>query len=137
MLACGLRAIGLEFVARCHYHSDLETTGHPALPYKPLKNIVITKIKATVLATTLLLASALSAAAAEGDASRGEKLGYTCLGCHGVDGYRNAYPSFRVPKLGGQKAAYVIVALNGYREGTRAHPTMTAQASRIRAFTGA
>ena len=41
-------------------------------------------------------------AAAEGNAERGEKLGYTCLGCHGIDGYRNAYPSYRVPKLGGQ-----------------------------------
>jgi len=49
----------------------------------------------------LLIASALSPAAAEGDASRGEKLGYTCLGCHGVDGYRNAYPSYRAPKLDG------------------------------------
>jgi len=79
----------------------------------------------------LIIASSLSPAAAEGDTSRGEKLGYTCLGCHGVDGYRNAYPSYRVPKLGGQKAAYLIVALAGYREGTRAHPTMTAQASSL------
>ena len=58
-------------------------------------------------------------------------LGYTCLGCHGVDGYRNAYPSYRVPRLGGQKAAYLVVALKGYRAGTRVHPTMMAQASSL------
>lgn len=63
--------------------------------------------------------------------ARGETLGYTCLGCHGVKGYRNAYPSYRVPKLGGQKASYLVVALNGYRSGTRAHPTMAAQAASL------
>ena len=58
-------------------------------------------------------------------------LAYTCLGCHGIEGYRNAYPSYRVPKLGGQKAAYLVIAIKGYREGTRAHPTMAAQASSL------
>ena len=41
-------------------------------------------------------------AVAEGDPEAGRELGYTCLGCHGIEGYRNAYPSYRVPKLGGQ-----------------------------------
>jgi cytochrome c553 len=36
-----------------------------------------------------------------------------------------------VPKLGGQKAAYLVIALRGYREGTRKHPTMVAQASSL------
>lgn len=94
-----------------------------------MKTLVTTKTITAVLAATLLLASAL--AHAEGDLARGEKLAYTCLGCHGVAGYRNAYPSYRVPKLGGQKAAYLIVALNGYRAGTRAHRTMAAQASSL------
>lgn len=68
-------------------------------------------------------------ALASGDATQGEQLGYTCLGCHGIEGYRNAYPSFRVPKLGGQGTAYLESALRAYREGTRAHPTMQAQAN--------
>lgn len=68
---------------------------------------------------------------ASGDVEVGEELGYTCLGCHGIDGYRNAYPSYRVPKLGGQKAAYLVVALKGYRNGTRNHPTMIAQATSL------
>ncbi len=74
---------------------------------------------------------ALPAAAADGDPKRGAVLGETCLGCHGIPGYRNAYPSFRVPKLGGQKPAYVEAALKAYREGTRSHPTMHAQGSAL------
>lgn len=66
---------------------------------------------------------------AEGDPEQGRELGYTCLGCHGIEGYRNAYPSFRVPKLGGQGRAYIQAALNAYRDNTRPHPTMQAQAS--------
>lgn len=68
-------------------------------------------------------------AGAEGNAERGKPLAYTCFGCHGIEGYRNAYPSYRVPKLGGQKAAYITVALKDYRDGNRSHPTMHAQAS--------
>ena len=45
--------------------------------------------------------------------------------------YRNAYPSYRVPKLGGQKASYLIITLQGYRDGKREHPTMSAQASSL------
>lgn len=82
-------------------------------------------------AATLLLASVLFAHAAHaaGDAVAGEELGYTCLGCHGIEGYRNAYPSYRVPKLGGQMAGYLVIALQGYRDGTREHPTMKAHAA--------
>ena len=70
-------------------------------------------------------------AAAEGDAERGKALAYTCFGCHGIEGYRNAYPSYRVPKLGGQKAPYIVAALREYRDGGRSHPTMNAQASSL------
>lgn len=87
------------------------------------------KIVACAVFLLTLLFSPL--AAAEGDPEAGKKLGYTCLGCHGIDGYRNAYPSYRVPKLGGQKAAYLEIALRGYRDGMRSHPTMQAQASSL------
>ena len=92
---------------------------------------MIIKSKFALLAAILVIGAAAEPAIAEGDAASGKNLGYTCLGCHGIDGYRNAYPSYRVPKLGGQKAAYLIVALKGYRAGTRAHPTMRAQASSL------
>ena len=78
---------------------------------------------------TLIVLGALSLPAfAEGDVERGETLAYTCLGCHGIEGYRNAYPSYRVPKLGGQKADYIAAALRGYRAGERQHGTMKGQA---------
>ena len=87
------------------------------------------KIAASIATLSIACALLASPAAAQGNAERGAKLAYTCLGCHGIEGYRNAYPSYRVPKLGGQKAAYLVAALQGYRDGTREHPTMQAQAS--------
>lgn len=66
-------------------------------------------------------------ALAEADPERGEAIGYTCLGCHGIPGYRNAYPSYRVPKLGGQKPAALAAALKAYRDQNRQHHTMQAQ----------
>ena len=67
----------------------------------------------------------------QGDAARGAVLGETCKGCHGVPGSHNAYPSYYVPKLGGQNLEYIEIALQGYRRGTRSHPTMQAQASSL------
>ena len=64
-----------------------------------------------------------------GDATRGKSLIYTCRGCHGVTGYKNAYPTYKVPKLGGQSEVYLFNALNEYRKGERKHPTMQAQAN--------
>src|SRR5210317_1734741 len=90
-------------------------------------------MKIVAIVATLLLAVAPFAqpAHAEGDAAAGKDLAYTCLGCHGIEGYRNAYPSYRVPKLGGQKAGYLEIALKGYRDGTRKHPTMAAQSTSL------
>ena len=59
---------------------------------------------------------------------KGADLTYTCQGCHGVTGYKNAYPSYHVPKLGGQSETYLNNALKEYRGGKRKHPTMQAQA---------
>jgi cytochrome c553 len=100
---------------------------------KPHEYQLLMKMKTAFSIVTLLSLCAISAqpALAAGDADRGATLAYTCLGCHGIDGYRNAYPSYRVPKLGGQKAAYLIAAIKGYRDGTRKHPTMMAQATSL------
>jgi cytochrome c553 len=64
-----------------------------------------------------------------GDARHGAVLADTCMGCHGIAGYRNAYPSYRVPKLGGQHPDYIVIALQGYKNQTRPHKTMHAQAA--------
>ncbi|MDH4057040.1 MAG: cytochrome c4 [Gammaproteobacteria bacterium] len=92
---------------------------------------MITKLMRKVALLLILSASIAQTANASDDAEAGKALAYTCLGCHGIEGYRNAYPSYRVPKLGGQKAAYLVAALNGYRNGTRQHPTMSGQASSL------
>ncbi|HYG05959.1 MAG TPA: cytochrome c [Stenotrophomonas sp.] len=63
-----------------------------------------------------------------GNPDKGKILTYTCQGCHGIPGYKNAYPSFRVPKIGGQSSQYLTQALVEYRTGKRKHPTMQAQA---------
>ena len=73
-------------------------------------------------------APAAAPATPSGDATRGKGLTYTCRGCHGGEGYKNAYPSYHVPKLGGQSEVYLRNALLGYRGAKRKHPTMQAQA---------
>lgn len=69
-----------------------------------------------------------AAAPSEGSAEEGRMLAYTCMGCHGIPEYRNAYPAYRVPKIGGQSREYLTNALTEYKRGTRRHPTMEAQA---------
>jgi cytochrome c553 len=66
-----------------------------------------------------------------GNAERGNAISYTCLGCHGVPGYKNAYPNYSVPKLEGQHAEYLVLALQAYRSGERSHITMHSQASTL------
>ena len=73
-------------------------------------------------------AAAPAPAALTGNAENGRQLAYTCQGCHGITGYKNAYPSYKVPLIGGQSAEYLSQALHEYREGKRKHPTMQAQA---------
>ena len=68
-------------------------------------------------------------AALTGSADSGRLLTYTCQGCHGIVGYRNVYPTYHVPRIGGQSALYLSNALHEYKKGTRKHPTMQAQAT--------
>ena len=75
------------------------------------------------------LALAMAPAHAAGNAENGKLLTYTCAGCHGIPEYRNAYPSYHVPKIAGQNEAYLANALKAYKSGDRKHPTMVAQAS--------
>lgn len=86
--------------------------------------------QATTTAATPAPAAAAPAAAPtiKGDAAAGKQLAYTCQGCHGVTGYKNAYPSYHVPRIGGQSEQYLLNALTEYKKGTRKHPTMQAQA---------
>jgi cytochrome c553 len=48
-----------------------------------------------------------------------------CIGCHGIPGYKTAFPDvYHVPMIAGQKPAYITAALKAYREGARPHPSM-------------
>jgi cytochrome c553 len=67
----------------------------------------------------------------KGDPEHGKAISYTCLGCHGIPGYRNAYPNYSVPKLVGQHPEYIIAALQEYRGDQRSHVTMHSQASTL------
>jgi len=67
---------------------------------------------------------------AAGDAAAGDKKNFQCQGCHGVIDWKTAFPElYHVPKLGGQKAAYIVSALKAYKNGDRDHPTMRAIAA--------
>ncbi|MGK0375697.1 MAG: cytochrome c553 [Arenicella sp.] len=92
-----------------------------------LKNIRNSFVAIVVVATSFSSIQVANAA----DAANGEKLSQTCLGCHGVPGLRNPGPVFAVPMIGGQHAEYIISALKAYRDKTRSHKTMQAQASNL------
>src|SRR5687768_7339857 len=86
-------------------------------------------MKQTLIAAAgFVLALSTLPVAAKGDAANGKQLFYTCTGCHGIADYKNAYPTYRVPKIGGQNEGYLVAALTGYKKGERSHPTMQAQA---------
>jgi len=87
------------------------------------------------LACSLVAGAAASAQTAplNGNPVHGKAISYTCLGCHGISGYRNAYPDYSVPELKGQYPEYLAAALQEYRQGLRAHTTMHAQASELSA----
>ncbi len=70
---------------------------------------------------------------AEGDPTAGKKKAESCLGCHGVKSYSNVYPTYPVPKLGGQTATYIVSALKAYKAKKRWHPTMQSQAAELSA----
>ncbi len=62
---------------------------------------------------------------ADGDPAKGKSKSAMCQGCHGIPGYRTAYPEvYSVPKLGGQQLDYMIHALHDYKSGARTHPSM-------------
>ncbi len=82
-------------------------------------------LKNTILAVALAVAAATSGfvcaqtAAPAGDAVAGAKKNQMCTGCHGIVGWRTAYPEvYKVPKIGGQHAPYIVKALHGVAVGS-------------------
>jgi cytochrome c553 len=92
----------------------------------------LSRIAAVALA--LAAAPALHAADAAGDPAAGQRKHSMCIGCHGIPGYKTAFPDvYSVPKLGGQQAAYIVKALEAYKSGDRSHPSMRAIAAGLSA----
>ena len=68
---------------------------------------------------------AQTAAQAAGDAAAGAQKNSMCVGCHGIEGYKTAFPEvYNVPRIGGQHPAYIVKALQAYKTGERNHPSM-------------
>jgi cytochrome c553 len=72
------------------------------------------------------------AAEAVGDPAKGREKTRMCEGCHGIEGWRIAFPEvYHVPKLGGQHAKYIAAALHEYKNGDRSNPSMRAIAGSL------
>lgn len=80
---------------------------------------------------TLSLALVSVNASATGDYEAGKIKAYTCTGCHGIVNYKNTYPTYHVPRIGGQNVEYLVIALKGFKSGERVHSTMNLQAEAL------
>lgn len=83
-----------------------------------------------ILITALLCLVSFSTFAA-GDYEAGKIKAYTCTGCHGIVNYKNTYPTYHVPRIGGQNTEYLVIALKGFKSGEREHKTMNLQAEAL------
>jgi len=83
-----------------------------------------------VLLTLLLCLASINAFAA-GDYKAGKIKAYTCTGCHGIVNYNNTYPTYHVPRIGGQNAEYLVISLKAFRSGERTHNNMNLQAEAL------
>ncbi len=88
-------------------------------------------MKPTIAFAALLAVASASGVQAAGDPQAGKYKAQTCMGCHGSPNYYNVYPSYRVPKLGGQHAEYIVAALQAYAGQQRSHNTMHANAESL------
>ena len=80
---------------------------------------------AAACASLLAFAPGALAQGAAGSAEAAKSKVSMCIGCHGIAGYKTAYPDvYHVPKIGGQTPAYIVNALRAYKTGERSHPSM-------------
>lgn len=95
----------------------------------------MTTKKLPPLVALAMLAVPLAASAQNtpgGNADAGARKNAMCSGCHGIVGWRTAYPEvYSVPKIGGQHPAYIVKALQEYKAGERSHPSMRAIAASL------
>jgi len=104
-----------------------------AKTHRPAQSFKMTLSKFIVM--LLMLAAPILAwaqGAPNGDPAAGARKTQMCRGCHGIDGWRTAYPEvYGVPKIGGQHQVYIVKALQAYKSGERSHPSMKAIAATL------
>jgi cytochrome c553 len=91
---------------------------------------------ATALGAALVALASINAALAQepgaGNPAQGALKVQMCQGCHGIEGWRTAFPEvYKVPRIAGQHEAYIVKALNEYKSGERSHPSMRAIAASL------
>lgn len=88
-----------------------------------MKKAIVTSLGTALLAA--LFSVNANAQDIKGSAKAGESKVWICVGCHAIPDYRADWPQvYRVPKLGGQSAEYIVASLKAYKSGERKHPTM-------------
>lgn len=80
---------------------------------------------------TLIFCLASLNAYAAGDYDAGKVKAYTCTGCHGIAHYKNTYPTYNVPRIGGQNMEYLVLSLKAFKAGERTHNNMNLQAEAL------
>jgi cytochrome c553 len=83
-----------------------------------------------ILFTVLLTMVSINVSAA-GDYDEGKIKAYTCTGCHGIVDYNNTYPTYHVPRIGGQNKEYLVISLKAFKSGKRQHKSMNLQAEAL------
>ena len=93
------------------------------------------KLLSSTLALAAVLGTLFSAQAQEakpGDKTAGSMKVQMCIGCHNIARYQSTFPEvYKVPKIAGQNARYIVSALTAYRKGDRKHPTMRSIATTL------
>jgi len=85
-------------------------------------------MKKQALVALAALALSAPAFAAKGNAEAGKAKAEPCTACHGESG-SSATPDF--PRIGGQHADYIAVALRHYKLGKRKNPIMAGQVANL------
>jgi cytochrome c553 len=86
-------------------------------------------MKATLIIILFVLAAPALAQAPTpvGNAEAAKSKISLCTGCHGIPGYKTAYPYvYHVPMITGQSPVYLVNALQAYKSEARSHPSMRA-----------
>ena len=87
---------------------------------------------AAYLAMALVAPASVAQGTPAGDPAAGREKTRMCQGCHGIEGWRTAFPEvYKVPRIAGQHGEYLVKALQQYKSGERSHSSMRAIAATL------